>query len=149
MAKFCSILSGFVIFLIWPGHGTTLTIPNSQPITGFSIKSSLTVDVNIYCTRAETWKSPFFHDIGFYVQSCTEAFETLQEDLTSYSLYREYEFVDRSATPLTTRPIIRLPKIYHSGRSLLSDSPVVFSPHAHVQLGRFPCIISPALLPLQ
>lgn len=149
MAELRSFLFGFVIFLIWPGHGTTLTIPNSQPITGLSIKSSLTVDVNVHCTRAETWKNPFFHDLGYYVQSCTEAFEMLQEDLTSYSLYREYEFVDRSATPLTTRPTIHLPKVYHSGRSLLSDSPVVFPPHARVQLRRFPCIFSPALLPLQ
>lgn len=147
MVKIISLLSGLAIFLIWPAEGTTLTIPNTQPITGSSTKPSLTVEPNFHCTRAEAWKSPFFHEMSFYLQSCRGAFKALQQDLGSYAPYIEYEFVDRSATPLTSRPPIRLPKIYSSGKQFSLLSSLSFSPYARLQLCRNPCIYGPAPLP--
>lgn len=118
MVKIISLVSGLAIFLVWPGEGTTLTIPNSPRITGSSTNSNLTVEPISHCTKAESWKSPFFHEMSFYLQSCQGAFKALQQDLASYAPYIEYEFVDRSAAPLSTRPPIRLPKMYSSGRWL-------------------------------
>ncbi|KAL8643555.1 MAG: hypothetical protein Q9226_008285 [Calogaya cf. arnoldii] len=40
----------------------------------------------------------------------------MQADLLSYASHAEYEFINRRAEPLTTKPTIRLPKIYNAPR---------------------------------
>ena len=124
--------SALAIFLYWPGRSTTLTIPPSQAGANPSINQNLTIEPNVHCTEAETWKSPFFHDLPYYLQSCTRAFEVLQRDLRSYAPYTVYEFVDRRVEPMTTIPTIRLPKIYKSGERVLSPFLLIFSPDAEI-----------------
>ncbi|KAL8849373.1 MAG: hypothetical protein Q9221_005611, partial [Calogaya cf. arnoldii] len=109
-----SFLLLLTLFFILPYPIKTLTIPNLQPITNPSANGSLTLEPNVHCTRDETWKSPFFHDLPYYLQSCTWALNIMQADLLSYASHTEYEFIDRRAEPLTTKPTIRLPKIYNA-----------------------------------
>ena len=120
--KFQYLPSALAIFLYWSGRSTTLTIPPSQSVANPSISQNLTIEPNVHCTEAETWRSPFFHDLPYYLQSCTRAFEVLQRDLRSYAPYAVYEFVDRRVEPMTTMPTIRLPKIYNSGKRALCRS---------------------------
>ncbi|KAI4217936.1 MAG: hypothetical protein L6R36_009205 [Xanthoria steineri] len=130
--KFQYLPSALAMLLCWSSRITTLTIPTSQAAANPSINSNLTIEPNVHCTEAETWKSPFFHDLPYYLQSCTRAFEVLQRDLRSYAPYTVYEFVDRGVEPMTTSPTIRLPKIYSSGERALSPFSLVFSPDAEI-----------------
>lgn len=124
--------STLATFLYWSGRSTTLTVPPSQAVANPSINQNLTIEPNVHCTEAETWKSPFFHDLPYYIQSCTGAFEVLRRDLRSYAPFTVYEFVDGRVEPMTTSPTIRLPKIYNSGERALSPFLLIFSPDAEI-----------------
>ncbi|KAL8941033.1 MAG: hypothetical protein Q9216_002480 [Gyalolechia sp. 2 TL-2023] len=78
---------------------------------------NFTSDPNTYCTTNPTWKDPSFADLRNYVHGCKDAARLARNDLWfdgHYELEEEYELLSFGTDPQTTKPQIRLPKIYTS-----------------------------------
>lgn len=107
-------------FWVWSNFCNALNIPIPQSINDPTTEpipaiSNLTDGSTAHCTTEKTWISPSVSQLDFYRYSCLDALEMADKDLRllgRYQLDTEYEFLDRGATPQTTKPQTKLPEKY-------------------------------------
>ena len=100
----CPFAHALVLDLLNVSSSDMAIPPSSDPTLG--------VDPNVHCTRDPTWLVPTFPDIRYYDHTCQNAMFKATQDLTTYELNAEYEFLTRGAINQTTNQQIQLPRKY-------------------------------------
>ena len=100
----------FILSSVCIAHTLTLNLHNvSSPSFGSQDSNS---DAHVHCTRDPNWLVPAFPNIKSYDRSCRNALKKAADDLISYGVDTEFEFLTRGATAQTSKPQIELPRKY-------------------------------------
>lgn len=123
--RFLDVPRLLMLISLYPNLNHALTVPAPDFLMNALNNSSdtflnLTAGSDVHCTSHQTWQDPPFDDMKRYLPGCKEAARMARQDLWfdgHYELEEKYEFLDQDTMRRTTRPQIRLPKIYTASES--------------------------------